>query len=207
MGKDEARRQKSLAKKKARREQKRTHLARLSSPDPTTSLVECADWPIIACMIPENLWQDGIGQLLIARRMPDGRVALVILLVDTYCLGVKNALCKLLGPAHFQEHVTGLKRNTGAYRDVAPEYLAKLVYDAVAYARAIGFEPHPDYRVASLLLAGIDASRCLENFQFGKDGKPFYVRGPYESLGRAQAIGERVSAAGGHFVVPLKPGE
>jgi hypothetical protein len=207
LGRDQARRQKSLAKKKAKREDRRAHLARLHSPDPTVSLATCADWPIIACMIPENLWEKGIGQLIIARRMPDGRVALGNLLVDTFCLGVKNALCKLLAPAQFHEHVDGVKRNLGDYRDVAPEYFAKLVYDAVAYARALGFEPHPDYRAASLLLAGIDASRCSESFQFGKDGKPFYVRGPHESIARAQGIGERVSAAGGHFIVPLKQDE
>jgi hypothetical protein len=207
LGRDEGRRQKSSAKKKAKREEKRTHLARLNSPDPSISLVECDAWPIIACAIPEGLWENGIGQLILARRMPDGRVALAIFLVDTFCLGVKNAFCKLLGPAHFQEHMASLKRNTGDHREVAPEYLAKLVYDSVAYARALGFEPHPDYRAASLLLAGIDASRCSETFQFGKDGKPFYVRGPHESIARAQAIGERVTAAGGHFIVPLKSDE
>ena len=132
MGRDEARRQKSLAKKKAKREEKRTHLARLNSPDPTISLVECDTWPIIACSIPENLWENGIGQLILARRMPDGKVALAIFLVDTFCLGVKNAFCKLLGPAHFQEHMAGLKRNMGEYRQVAPEY-GKLVYDSIAY--------------------------------------------------------------------------
>jgi hypothetical protein len=207
LGRDEARRQKSLAKKKAKREVKRTHLARLNSPDPSVSLVGCDAWPIIACTIPDQLWKNGIGQLVLARRMPDGRVALAIFLVDTFCLGVKNALCKLLGPAHFQEHMASLKSNMGNYREVAPEYLAKLVYDSVSYARALGFEPHPDYRAARLLLGGIDASRCSEHFEFGKDGKPFYVRGPNESLARAKEISEQVTEAGGHFIVPLGPVE
>ena len=207
MGRDEARRQKSLKKKKAKREEKRAHLARLHSPDPTISLEACVDWPIIACLIPEELWENGIGQLILARRMPDGRVAAAIFLVDTYCLGVKNALCKLLAPAHYREHIEGLKRNLGDYREVAPEYLAKLVSDAVAYARALGIEPHPDYRVASLLLGGIDASQCFETFQFGKDGNPYYVRGPHESVARGKAIAERVAAAGGHFLVPVEPGD
>jgi hypothetical protein len=81
---------------------------------------------------------------------------------------------------------------------VAPDYFAKLVQDAVEYARGIGFFPHPDFGPAGTLLAGIDTSACTERFEFGKDGKPFYVQGPNDSNAKAAAIAARVRAAGGH---------
>ena len=88
-------------------------------------------------------------------------------------------------------------------RSIAPACLVKIVQGAVEYAQSLGFQPHPDYRQASTLLAGIDPSTCRERFTFGSDGKPFYIQGPNESPAQAAAIMQRVQAVGGHFFIPL----
>ena len=82
-----------------------------------------------------------------------------------------------------------------------PESLVKLVTEAVAYARVLGFPPHLDYEIARMLFAGIDPAMSTSHFEFGKDGKPFYFQGPHESPAVAAAIAARVEAAGGTFVV------
>ena len=84
---------------------------------------------------------------------------------------------------------------------IDPACLAKIVKGAVEYAQAFGFAPHPDYRHASLILAGIDPSTCTKPFRFGRDGIPYYMQGPNETFAEAMAIGERVHAAGGHFLL------
>jgi hypothetical protein len=84
---------------------------------------------------------------------------------------------------------------------ISPESFVKLVTEAVAYARALGFSPHSDYEIAKLLLAGIDPSQSTSHFEFGKEGKPFYFQGPHESPARAAAIAARVEAAGGTCVI------
>jgi hypothetical protein len=126
--------------------------------------------------------------------------------VDVFCLGVKNAFWKIMTESEYDEV---LRRNDHVQplEKVAPEYLAKLVEDAVQYAQALGIPPHPDYGHARLLLAGIDSSLCTDTFEFGKDGKPFYIRGPHESLAKAKVIAERIQMAGGHFSIPLKSSE
>ena len=91
-------------------------------------------------------------------------------------------------------------------RTITPACLVEIVKGAVEYAQSFGFRPHPDYRHASALLEGIDPSTCRNKFTFGRDGKPFYVRGPNESLAQAQAISRRVADAGGHFIIPLRDG-
>ena len=53
------------------------------------------------------------------------------------------------------------------------------------------------------LLAGIDPAGCPHEFEYGRDGKPFYMRGPNESLAVARIIAERVTEAGGHYIVAL----
>src|SRR5437899_410778 len=73
MANSEARRQKQLAKKKAKRQEKRDYLARRNSDDPTIQLANATHWPVVDALVPEDLWHRGMGQVVIARRHPDGR--------------------------------------------------------------------------------------------------------------------------------------
>lgn len=206
MSKSEARRQKQLAKKKAKRAEKRSALARLNSADPFVRLAGAGSWPIENVLMPSALWDDGIGQLTIARRMPDGRIACGAFLVDTYCLGVKDAFWKIMPPHEYEEFLLD-SQSAGSFRPVTPEYFVKLVEGAVDYARGLGFAPPSDYRHARLLLDGIDPSLCPDTFEFGNDGQPLYMRGPNESLAEARSISARVQKAGGKAVIPMAESE
>jgi hypothetical protein len=150
-------------------------------------------------MVPDGLWEQGLGQLVIARQMPDGGVAFALFLVDTYCLGVKDAFWDIRSRFEYRDFVDKLER-VGRLEPVSPESFAKLVTEAVAYASALGLQPHPDYEEARLLLAGIDSSLSNEQFKFGKDGKPFYIQGPHDSPARMAQIAARMKAVGGAYV-------
>jgi hypothetical protein len=54
-----------------------------------------------------------------------------------------------------------------------------------------------------MLLAGVDPSTCHEEFNFGKDGKPLYIRGPNETLLQAHVIATWVREAGGDYIVDI----
>jgi hypothetical protein len=47
--------------------------------------------PIRESLVPANLFQQGIGNLLFSRSLPDRRLALGAFLLDVLCLGGKNA--------------------------------------------------------------------------------------------------------------------
>lgn len=202
MGQHGARKQKKLAKQKAKRNARHAELARRESKDPTVRLAGADLWPIVATLVPDNIWDEGIGQAVIARRLPDGRLAVGVFLIDIFCLGVKNAFWTVAVPEKFEEMRTKLDE-VGHLIPVSPEYLSKLVHCAADYAQSIGFFPHPDFRHARLLLHGIDPSQCHERFEFGREGKPFYFRGPHETLAEANAIARRVESAGGHTVIAI----
>jgi hypothetical protein len=201
-----AREQKRLAKQKAKREIKRRQLARSNSPDPTVRLKAADRWPIVASLVPENLWDLGLGNLLIARRTPDGQLACANFLVDVFCLGVKDATWLIVGPGQFNE-IRGRLNERGRFKEVTPEHFAKLVYCAADFGQSLGFPPHRDFRHAQKLLAGIDPSQCPDDFEFGQEGRPVYIRGPFESMDDARIIAARVRAIGGDYVVPLRPSE
>jgi hypothetical protein len=96
-----------------------------------------------------------------------------------------------------------LTEKNGRQRNISPERFSKLVHCAVDYAQSLGLPPHPDFHTTRHLMDGIDPSLCNDEFEFGKNGKPFYVAGPYDSPAKARMVAERVNAAGGHYLIPV----
>ena len=92
-------------------------------------------------------------------------------------------------------------------RAITPACLVKIVNGAIDYAQSFDFSPHPDYRHAAMLLEGIDPADCHQAFTFGRDGKPFYMQGPHESPAQVEAIMDRITSVGGHFMIggPASP--
>jgi hypothetical protein len=195
-----ARQQKRAAKQKAKRSEKRAREFRRTSTDPTIRLAGARKWPVVQAVAASELWGGGIGYLAIARRESEGQLVFGVFLVDVFCLGVKNAFWEV-GTIHdFKELIERMEK-TQTMRTIEPACLVKIVNGAVEYAQSFGFPPHPDFRHAAMVLDGIDAAACPQQFTYGRDGKPFYVQGPHESSARAEAITQRILEAGGHFLV------
>jgi hypothetical protein len=184
MALDEKRRQKKLAKKAAERKAKQAEKRSLTSGG---SSALAARFPVRDCLVPINLFSDGIGHLTLTRSLPGGQLAMAGFLVDAYCLGVKNAMYRVVSPEEFEFYRRQLHERT-PLESVHPSCLRKLVEEAIVYARDIGFSPHPDYAKAARLFGDIDASACPVRYTFGKDGKPFYINGPYENFQQQQKI-------------------
>jgi hypothetical protein len=108
-------------------------------------------------------------------------------LLDTYCLGVKDAYWRIESPVEYHELTADVHERT-PIRKASAECVAKLVNGAVEYARSLGLPPHRDFRHAERLLAGINPSACTEEFTFGRNGKPLYIQGPHDSPARIAQI-------------------
>ena len=92
-----------------------------------------------------------------------------------------------------------------------PACARKLVEQAADYARSLGFAPHPNYKLGARVFGGINAADCPLRFTFGKDGKPFYFRGPHETEAQAEAIVRQLEKHCGpgnfDYVIALGDGE
>ena len=138
-----------------------------------------ANAPIADVYTPEGLFETGLGTVWFSRRMQDGRYAMAAFLVDTFCLGVKNAMYSIIPPDKYQAELDNFLNNSSEQfiaRDAA--YARKLVELATAYAHQLGIEPHADYKIAKLIFGDVDASSCEVTFSFGRDGSPCYISGP-----------------------------
>ena len=134
-----------------------------------------------------SIFEKGIGHVVVSRTLSTGEIAMGVFLVDVYCLGVKDAFYTLRGAYTYDADIERIGGEDGFDR-VNPSHARKLVEGAVAYAGDLGFEPHSDYRKAAVVFGDIDPKECHETFAYGKDGKPFYISGPYHSPQKVERI-------------------
>jgi hypothetical protein len=200
-----AKEQKRVAKQKAKRAEKRLSLIRRTSNDPILRLQRADKWPVVRALAGAELWENGIGDLAIARQESEGQLVFGFFLVDVYCLGVKNAMWRAGTLGDFEEMIGHIEQNQ-TMRPISPGCLVKIVKGAVEYAQSFGFAPHADYRHASMLLEGIDPATCPQEFTFGHDGRPLYIQGPHESPAEVKAIMDRVQLAGGNYTLAFPGG-
>jgi hypothetical protein len=211
MALDQRKRQKKLAKMKAKR---RAKLAAQRRVQQETGLSTAASLqlelavraPIHECLVPENLFEMGIGNLVVSRRLGSGDLAASVFLVDVFCLGVKDAFFRVISRDEYEDFIDQASQH-GPMNFMEPSCIRKLIEGAIAYARDLGFNPHKDYQLAKKMLEGIDAQACSMTFEFGKDGKPFFMSGPNETPARSRQIIEtltkRCGPDGFHYMVGL----
>lgn len=204
---DPRKRQKQLEKKAAKRKavqaaRKNEHQGALLFA--ARQLANVGKYPIHECLVPERLFELGIGTVIISRRLLNGDIAASFFLIDVYCLGVKFVFFGVMSEIEYQLKVAGLSGNE-EHVAVDPSCARKLIEEAKAYAKQIGFDPHPDYHSGKKIFGDIEAGACSEEFTFGKDGKPYFISGPRDTLEKCKMIintlTRKLGPDGFHFII------
>jgi hypothetical protein len=134
-------------------------------------------------------WQTaGLANVAVMRFTGEGRAIGAVFLVDTFCLGVKDAvlmddLTKAELRATMADHFP-----PGSMEPVDPAVAKKLIEGAVAYAEDLGFAPARDYRKARRVLGGIDTGTCAGEFTYGEQGRPHYIQGHGDDQARMARV-------------------
>jgi hypothetical protein len=166
--------------------------------------------PIHECLVPDGLFEVGIGNVIVSRRVPNGNIAVSVFLVDIFCLGVKDAFFRVLSEGEYENRFKAslMESHEGqTFKSVDPSCARKLLEGAVAYAEELGFSYHPEHKNAKNIFGDIDSSNCPIKYTYGQDGKPFYVRGPNETVEKARQIvnhlNQRCGEGGFDYMVML----
>jgi hypothetical protein len=178
MAADPKKRQKKLEKRAAKRKEKKHQVARVQSAGLPAQLTAAARLPVLNCWIGDSLESQGLGPVGLSRVFPNGQVAVALFLVDRFCLGVKDAFEEVLSRADYDNKYVRRMATQSPAHSVKPAEARKLLEEAVAYARGLGLAPHPDYARAMLLFGDVNPAESDATFEFGKDGKPFFISGP-----------------------------
>ncbi|MBF0160182.1 MAG: hypothetical protein HQL58_11740 [Magnetococcales bacterium] len=142
-------------------------------------------FPVHECMISKDLHSSGIGDLLVSRKLPNGKVSFSMFLLDMYCMGVKDAFFRTVPIEQYQVII---ERRHNDMDSIQSTCAKKLIDGAVAYANMLGLAPHNDYKLAKILLDDIDASLCPTEFEYGSDGKPLYITGQDDTPAQARFV-------------------
>ncbi|MBI2511886.1 MAG: YecA family protein [Opitutae bacterium] len=138
--------------------------------------------------IQKDWEKGGLASLAVWRTRSDGSVDYAIFIVDAYCLGVKDCVTETGVSATDVAADIDVQLPPAIRERIHPACAKKLIEGALAYAQALGFAPHRDFRKARKILNGIDAAACPREFTYGLDGKPCYVRGPEDDDDRVDRI-------------------
>jgi hypothetical protein len=169
--------------------------------------VRCfAGRPLYRCLLHGDPNVGGIATVFLTREAETGQIAMAAFLVDTYALGIKDVVFRLMEPSDFDQFIAMACVAEPVIR-VEPSHARKLVREARAYAASLGLRPPRNFAAVEQLFGDVRADDCTETFTFGHEGKPFYVVGPSETVSQiAKRLGtlvERLGPSGFDVMIPL----
>jgi hypothetical protein len=138
---------------------------------------------LLTKIIPQknnNYSDNGLGLVVIARETEYNQISVSSCLLDIWCLGVKDAIPpRTVDRIKYQEFVEGLfQLFPGKPQEVPLEVAQGIIFSACEYAASLGFKPHEDFKKVRSHIGEWDEKTRIE---CGRNGKPFYVSGPYDN--------------------------
>lgn len=163
-----------MAKKKSKNKSKGQQQPALS---PYRFMCEKArTLPIGKCYIAPPDWQEaGMAHVIVTRVRPSGNLVMAAFLVDTFCLGVKDAgYHENMTPSDFEEYLNNYKKGMGL-EEISYNEAHNIIYGAMAFAEDGGIEPSKEFYPAGYVLEEDTDDIPLIEYDFGKNGKHFLV--------------------------------
>ncbi|MBA2397886.1 MAG: hypothetical protein H0V72_04165 [Bradyrhizobium sp.] len=176
----------NMAQKRARKAQRHKQLvaARRKAEALEASLpaqvLRAAQAPIQRCLLTEDIFDIGMGTVVLARGATPDRFAMSVFLIDVFCLGIKNVMFRA-ADREILEMYMDASAAASAMVPVDPSYARKLLRDVAAWSQSIDFAPHPDFAAVERAFGDVSADASDAVFQFGRDGKPVYIPGPNDT--------------------------
>ncbi len=165
---------------------------------PRYYLQHAREYPILGCWIMDGWFEEGITPVVVAREQEPGKVLYANYMVDLTCLGIKDVFTKTDVPlSNFENSLPELC--SGRPEKCSVELAHEVIYGALEYAEHYGFQPHPDFKALSAdqVIDPPDTHPRVDNVAFGRDGKPYYISGPYDDHRRQKFILDTLTRTAG----------
>ncbi|HEV7599311.1 MAG TPA: hypothetical protein VGO49_03530 [Bradyrhizobium sp.] len=160
--------------------------------------------PIRYCLLTEALFDAGIGTLIVARGATPHHLAFGSFLLDVFCLGIKDVMFDSRESDEFDRYVAVTDAGS-PLASVDPGDARKLLRDLAVWSQSIGFPPHRDFAAVEQIFGDVGADASDVDFQFGCDGKPLYIPGPFDSASlirrRIEQLQKRLGDDGFEFEI------
>ena len=132
--------------------------------------------PIGKCYIAPPDWQEsGMAHIIVTRVRPSGNLVMAAFLVDTFCLGVKDAgYHENIPTSDFEEYLNNYKKGMGL-KEISYDEAHNIIYGAMAFAEESGIKPAKEFDPAGYILEEDTDDIPLIEYDFGKNGKHFLI--------------------------------
>jgi len=165
-------------------------------------------FPILECWISAEWEEDSLGlvEVVVAREQPDGDICFGMYLVDKYCLGVKNTFAKTgYSRRRFEDQLHNEFFPETSPAVCSPELAHQMIYASIEYAAQFGFTSQKDYALTQYLLVPRGELKEPYDLKFGRDGKPFFIAGPYDDAKAILKQLEKTAGPGNYDYLVMSP--
>ncbi len=137
------------------------------------------------CLINADWQMKGLATILISRKHKTGNITFSSYIVDIFCLGMKDANSAF---NRFEEDYDEYRdaifgNNMNDEMPISYDLAHNIIFGAIEYAKNLGFSPHKDWEFSQFMLEPKSSSTVEKiEVEFGKDGKPFFISGPYDKV-------------------------
>lgn len=167
---------------------------------PAARIRQAAKLPVLRCLVSSSLFRVGAGAALLMRGTSREEQHVACFMLDTYCLGVKDALSHTMDRQEAEVMLLSLQQ-ADPMDPIDPGALRKLLHDVVAWSESNGFPRHSDYARVEALFGDIEPSDHDYTPSFGHEGRVIYIPGPAESAAQIRRRTEIVRARFGDAAV------
>ena len=177
-----------MAKKKNKNKKKQVQPQQPMSPTKYMTSGRARQLPIAECWISPD-WKDaGLCTLVIARKHTTGNVTFGVYLMDIFCLGLKNTYAVFNRTQFDYEDITSqLFAQHGGKMAIDYALAHNIIYGGIAYAEDLGLKPEKDWATSQFILEEDTEDIELIDVEFGQDGKPFFISGPHDNVGKIKS--------------------
>lgn len=129
--------------------------------------------PVDKCYVNPDWESQGMAHVIVVRRRPDNKFAFVCYLVDTFCLGVKDAFYRTrVEEFELADIIDNFKHRIGL-EECSYAVAHNLVLGAVEFAEEGGIEPCREWDLTQYGLDEDSDDIELIEYDYGRDGKHF----------------------------------
>ena len=128
--------------------------------------------PIYECWEPEQLFEEGVGTIIVSRKTERDEIVVAMFLLDVYCLGVKNSGILLMNEEEYRFKVERLREHE-TQNFIHPSCARKLVEETEEYAKELGFFPHKDYQATKKYSEKLKKIHVPAHLNLGKTASHF----------------------------------
>ena len=145
--------------------------------------------PLFECVVTSDWEETKMTTVIIARNHTSGNITACSYVVDLDCLGVKDSMFLFnVSPLVYSEYK---EKINGRLDMMEVDYTLahNIILAGVEFAAEFGFKPYKEYESITKFMLEEDTEEIeLIEIECGKDGKPFYVQGPFEDDVRSRQI-------------------